>query len=133
MPAAGSPRARGAGLRSAVASPCSQSPPTSPCRSETRRGFRGRGQVAAGRVEPHRYSHVLFVCGPIASAKVERLLRRFDRCRRIAVGVSVTPGSAGLFDETLPRDGAGAPRPDLSLTAPTGATPVVGVTLGHPQ
>jgi hypothetical protein len=69
----------------------------------------------------------------VASAQVEHLLRPF--CRRIAVGVSLTDGTEGLFDAALPRDddADGTPRPDLSLADGPGAAPVVGVILAHPQ
>jgi hypothetical protein len=96
-------------------------------------GFRADGDVSAGHVDPARYSHVLFVCGPVASPKVARLLEPFDHCRRIAVGVSLTAAWGRCFDDVLPRDGGGAARPDLSLAAPPAATAVVGVTLSHPQ
>lgn len=94
--------------------------------------FRDGRQVGADEVEPARYSHVLFVCGPVASRKVARLLDRFAHCRRIAVGVSMTE-HGGSFDELLARDGDGAARPDLSLGAPHEAIAVVGLTLSHPQ
>jgi Polysaccharide pyruvyl transferase len=98
-------------------------------------GFRGAGDVDAAAVDPRRYTHVVFVCGPVASAQVERLLRPFAHCRRIAVGVSLTGEADGLFDDALPRDddAGGARRPDLSLAGRPGATPVVGVILAHPQ
>jgi hypothetical protein len=96
-------------------------------------GFRHDGDVGAARVDPASYSHVLFVCGPVASPKVARLLKPFDHCRRIAVGVSMTAGDGDCFDDVLPRDGGTAARPDLSLGAPAAATAVVGVTLSHPQ
>jgi hypothetical protein len=96
-------------------------------------GFRSNGDVGAEHADPARYSHVLFVCGPVASPKVARLLQRFEHCRRIAVGVSMTPGAGGSFDDVLARDDGTVARPDLSLAAPPAATAVVGVTLGHAQ
>jgi hypothetical protein len=98
-------------------------------------GFRGAGEVDAAAVDPQRYTHVVFVCGPVASAQVERLLRPFGHCRRIAVGVSLTGETGELFDAALPRDddAGGTPRPDLSLADSPGVTPVVGVILAHPQ
>jgi hypothetical protein len=96
-------------------------------------GFRSDGDVGAEHADPARYSHVLFVCGPVASPKITRLLERFGHCRRIAVGVSMTPGAGGSFDDVLPRDDGAVARPDLSLDAPPAATAVVGVTFGHPQ
>jgi hypothetical protein len=97
-------------------------------------GFRsGDDTTDAAHVDPARYSHVLWVCGPIASPKVARVLKRFEHCRRIAVGVSMTPGGGGSFDAVLARDDRAVARPDLSLGVPPAATAVVGVTLGHPQ
>jgi hypothetical protein len=58
------------------------------------------------------------VCGPVASAQVEHLLRPF--CRRIAVGVSLTDGTEGLFDAALPRDDDADGTP-----GPTSAWPTV--------
>jgi hypothetical protein len=96
-------------------------------------GFREPHQLAAARADPERYSHVLFVCGPAESDKIERLLSPFAGCRRIAVGISVPTGGGALFDDVLARDGLGPPRPDLSLAAPAASRPVVAVTLAHPQ
>lgn len=96
-------------------------------------GFRSGDDTGAEHIDPARYSDVLFVCGPVASAKVTRLLKPFEHCRRIAVGVSMTPGAGGSFDAVLARDDGAFARPDLSLGAPAAATAVVGVTLGHPQ
>jgi hypothetical protein len=81
--------------------------------------FRGDGDVGAQQVDPARYSHVLFVCGPVASPKIARLLKRFEDCRRIAVGVSMTPGGGHSFDALLPRDdGALARRTSASARRP---------------
>jgi hypothetical protein len=97
--------------------------------------------------EPGDYSHVVFVCGPVHSvpprpgcpAPLLELHRRFARCRRIAVGVSVPdpadPAARG-FDVLLPRDGPGlaAVLPDLSLRAPAPAeVPLIGVILTEGQ
>ncbi len=96
-------------------------------------GFRGPDELAADAVDPRRYSDVLFVCGPVASAKVERLVRRFMGCRRIGVGISLTAPAARLFDVVLARDGVGPPSADVSLGSAPTAVPVVGVILGHAQ
>jgi hypothetical protein len=96
-------------------------------------GFRAPHHVAAGDADPERYSDVLFVCGPVESDKVARLLRRFAGCRRIAVGTSMPGDGRRHFDAILARDGMGESRPDLSLGAPAGTRPVVAVTLAHPQ
>jgi hypothetical protein len=87
--------------------------------------------------DPDRYSHLLFVCGPVSGPQVAALHDRFPRCRRIAVGVSVIdrgdPASAG-FDLILARDGPGSvPQRDLAaavrLDRGQPPLPVVGVSL----
>lgn len=89
-------------------------------------------------VRPQEYSHLLFVCGPLHGPQVAQLHRRFDRCRRIAVGTSVVdpadPAVTG-FHHVLARDAPGrAPVRDLSASAPcVASTPVAGVILTHGQ
>lgn len=111
--------------------------------------FRQPGELDLATARPSRYSHLLFVCGPIAGAPVEELFARFAACRCVAVGVSVTDRTVGVpADWILARDttmdGAGdsgghdavstAPQlPDLSLASPTRQTPVVAVIRAHPQ
>jgi hypothetical protein len=96
-------------------------------------GFRRPCETTVEAVDPRRYSDVLFVCGPVASPKVARLLDRFASSRRIGVGISATAPPDGLFDAVLARDGAARPRADLSLGTPSDAVGVVGVILAHPQ
>ncbi|MFD4988456.1 polysaccharide pyruvyl transferase family protein [Streptomyces sp. NPDC058374] len=83
--------------------------------------------------EPDEYGHLLFVCGPLHGEQIKALHRRYARCRRLAVDVSVVdpdaPEVAG-FDLVVARDGVGRPRADLSVRAPLGPPPpVVGVVL----
>ena len=79
------------------------------------------------RVAPERYSHLLFICGPVgADARVAEMLERFAGCRRIALNVSVVGDPAGRqFDVLIERDGRGGGRPDLALAAPLRRAPVV--------
>lgn len=86
-----------------------------------------------------RYTHLVFVCGPLHGGQVRELHRRYAGCRRIAVGVSVIdphdPAVTG-FDVVLPRDGGtGPPRRDLAAGTTTDTVPVVGVILapGQPE
>lgn len=94
------------------------------------------GGLAVDEAEPARYDTLVFTCGPLRGEQVEELHRRFARCRRLAVGVSVIdpedPAVTG-FDVVLPRDGSGGPRRDLSATVETGIVPVVGVVLAPGQ
>ncbi len=86
---------------------------------------------------PERYTHLVFACGPIHGEQVRYLHRRYARCRRIAVGVSVVdpedPAVTG-FDMVLARDGEGlAPRRDLAGSSPIDHVPVVGVIMAPGQ
>lgn len=96
-------------------------------------GFRHDGELAPEDVDPGAYTHVLFVCGPTTSDRVQRLLAPFAHCRRIAVGTSQAAGTPGLFDAVLARDGDGRARPDLSLGASGARVPVVAAVLAHEQ
>jgi hypothetical protein len=100
-------------------------------------GFRP-GAPHLGGVRPERYSHLVFVCGPLHGPQVEDLHRRFAHCARIAVGTSVVdpdgPAATG-FHRVLARDAPGAePARDLSARAPAApGPPVAGVILTHGQ
>lgn len=93
-------------------------------------------------IDPERYTHLVFACGPVHGAQIRWLHSRFPRCRRIAVGVTVIdpadPAVTG-FDHVLARDGAAADRAnlpsrrDVSSAAPAGDVPVVGVVLAADQ
>lgn len=90
-------------------------------------------------VDPQRYSHLVFACGPAHGWQIRDLHARFDHCWRIALGVSVVdagdPAVRG-FHTVLPRDGAGhRPSHDLAAHLRPGPDPVVGVVLapGQPE
>ena len=81
---------------------------------------------------PGRYTHLVFVCGPLHGEQVAGLHTRFASLRRIAVGVSVIdrdhPACTG-FDLVLARDGdRGHPLRDLSAAVPEAVAPAVPVT-----
>jgi hypothetical protein len=80
------------------------------------------GELRLEDAAPGRYTHLVFVCGPLSGAPVEDLHTRFCSLRRIAVGVTVVdrpgPAYAG-FDLVLARDGdLGTPLRDLSAAVP---------------
>lgn len=88
------------------------------------------------RLDPGRFSHVIFVCGPLSPRlEAARILERFQGCRLIAVNTSMTthPGVWNPFDTLLERDSELAARPDLAFAGRTAAVPVVGVVLAHLQ
>lgn len=96
------------------------------------------GGPSLEEAEPRRYTHMVFVCGPLAGPQVEWLHERFGRCRRIAAGVSVVdPASRAVtgFDAVLARDAPGRPaQPDLATDAPPASpVPLVGVVLADRQ
>ncbi|TVL89664.1 polysaccharide pyruvyl transferase family protein [Streptomyces sp. SAJ15] len=98
--------------------------------------------------DPADFSHLVFVCGPVhstlapdaGSSPLLELHARFARCRRLAVGVSVTdpsdPAVTG-FHDVLPRDAPHVPvaAVDLSVQAPRAdpPPPLVGVILTEGQ
>lgn len=85
-------------------------------------------------VDLHAYSHLVFVCGPLAGRQVIDLVARFRHGVTIALGVSVVdPSLAESFDVVIPRDGPTGGHPDLALGAEPLAGPVVGVVKAHEQ
>lgn len=97
-------------------------------------GFRP-DDLSLDDADPGRYTHVVFVCGPIHGDQLRYLHERYAGCRRIAVGVSVIdpedPAVTG-FHRVLARDGLGEPRRDLA-GLPEGEPPVAGVVLALGQ
>ncbi|MEV6793328.1 polysaccharide pyruvyl transferase family protein [Streptomyces sp. NPDC051320] len=96
-------------------------------------GFRP-GALTLEDAEPASYGRLLFVCGPAHGDQLLALHRRFERCRRLAVDVTVVDRrdpAVTSFDHVVARDGLpGGPRLDMSATAPLGRRPpVVGVLL----
>lgn len=85
---------------------------------------------------PENYSHVVFTCGPVHGWQVRELHRRYARCRRLAVGVSVldqTDPAVTGFHSVFARDGGGVPVPDLAAGLSYRPVPVVGVVLAGGQ
>jgi hypothetical protein len=91
---------------------------------------------------PDRYTHLIFVCGPVRGEQVAALHARYASCRRIAVGVTVIdradPEYAG-FDLVLARDGDDRSPPLRDLAAVLAAfpaerpVPVTGIVLASGQ
>lgn len=89
------------------------------------------------RVAPERYTHVVIACGPVVEdMEIGAIVRRFERCRLIALNTSMAGDPAWRpFDAVIARDGdPGAdPRPDLALIAAAPAVPVVARVEAHRQ
>lgn len=89
---------------------------------------------------PERYSHLVFVCGPLHGEQFTQLHTRFAALRRVAVGVSIIdpadPACTG-FDLVLARDGGPGPslRDLASAIRPAGPprVPVAGIALASGQ
>ncbi len=86
---------------------------------------------------PQDYTHLVFTCGPVHGWQVEQLHERYQRCHRVAVGVSVIdpadPAVTG-FHQVLARDAPGtAGRLDLAAAVPVPTVPVAAVILANAQ
>lgn len=86
-------------------------------------------------VDPGRYTHLVFVSGPVRDTPLLRdLCATFASCRRLAVNVSVvTEAGRALFDDVWERDAPGLARPDLAVDSPAPSSPVLAVAFTPPQ
>jgi hypothetical protein len=94
------------------------------------------GGVDWHAVEPARYTHLVFVCGPCGNGKpLTELLAAFAHCRRIGLDLSMLHRIEDWnpFHLLLERDSDRTDRPDLSLLSQQPKVPVVGLCLVHPQ
>lgn len=93
------------------------------------------GGVDVETVDPRRYTHLLFVCGPFERGRLERiLLSRFWHCRLIGIDLSMQVPLADWnpFDLLIERDSSRAANPDLVFATRQALPPVVGVCLVEP-
>jgi polysaccharide pyruvyl transferase len=88
------------------------------------------GGVDYFSVDPARYSHLIFVCGPFYKSN---LLQRFEGCHRIGINLSMVEpvDSWNPFDLLLERDSSAATRPDITFLSSVPRVPVVGLVLGR--
>ncbi len=94
------------------------------------------GGVDWRTVDPERYTHVLFVCGPFGNGwPLTDFLERFARSRLVGLNVSVLEplDTWNPFDTLFARDSSDSARPDLTFLSKPARVPVVGVILVHPQ
>jgi hypothetical protein len=90
------------------------------------------GGVDWRTVNPKRYSHVVFVCGPFGNGwPITEFLPRFERSRHIGINLSMLEPleTWNPFDLLLERDSSAISRPDITFIAPYSPVPVVGVLL----
>ena len=94
------------------------------------------GDVDWRAADPARYSHVVFVCGPVGNGwPLTELLDRFRESSFLAVNVSLLDPLArwNPFSAVFARDGDEQSWPDVSFLSPIPASPVVGLVLVHAQ
>ena len=93
------------------------------------------GGVDWRTVDPHRYSQVVFACGPFGPQLPSWvLLERFPHARTVGVNLSMLEPLADWnpLDAVVERDSDRAERPDVAFTTPRSPVPVIGVCLrGH--
>lgn len=81
-------------------------------------------------VDPSRYSHVLFVCGPFGNGwPLTDFLPRFQNCRLVGLNLSMLQDldEWNPFELLFERDSSAACHPDISLLAPLRRVPVAGI------
>jgi len=86
-------------------------------------------------VDPDRYTHVVFVSGPLMDTPLlHELAAVFTGAQRWAVNVSVVDEvGRGLFHRVWERDGRGVARPDLAGGTTTPDVPVLAVAFAPAQ
>lgn len=87
-------------------------------------------------LDPKRYTHLVFVCGPFNdNAYAREILQTFNHCKKIGVNLSMISRLEDYnpFDLLLERDSDRTSRPDLVFAAGLSEVPVVGLLLVHPQ
>jgi hypothetical protein len=87
-------------------------------------------------IDPDRYTHVVFVCGPFGNGwPVYEFLARFAKSRLIGLNLSMIESLAkwNPFDALFARDSSESSLPDMTFLAKPRLVPVVGVVLVHTQ
>jgi Polysaccharide pyruvyl transferase len=93
------------------------------------------GGVDWRRVDPTRYSDVVFVCGPVeAGRRLDYLLQQFGGSRWTGLDVTMLRplDTWNPFDVLIERDSSATARPDLAFVAQSDSLPLVGVVLVEP-
>lgn len=94
------------------------------------------GGVDWRTVDPSRYTHLLFVCGPFGDSwDTQQLLGRFAHCRKLGVNLSMLQplDEWNPFDFLIDRDSSRGENPDMSLLCDQPKPPVAGLLLVHKQ
>lgn len=94
------------------------------------------GGVNIDHIDPTRYTHVVFVCGPFGNGPpVDAMLERYKHCRWFGLDLTMLQKLQEFnpFEVLWERDSDRMCRPDLAFLHKPAPTPVVGVVLVHPQ
>ena len=95
-----------------------------------------KGGVDWRSVDPKRYSHLLFVCGPFGESRdTRKFLARFVHCRIVGLNLTMLNPLErwNPFDFLIERDSSATAHPDITFLHDRAKVPVVGLVLVHPQ
>jgi len=95
-----------------------------------------KGGVMWSKMDPKKYTHVIFVCGPFGNGwPVNEFLKHFSTARLIGLNLSMLDPIEqwNPFDLLYERDSDHRNLPDLTLLSHTQKVPVVGIILSHRQ
>jgi hypothetical protein len=87
-------------------------------------------------LDPARYTHVVFVCGPFGRGRLEAaFLTRFAGCRLMGLNLSMDlpPDAWNPFDVLIERDSRSRVNADIVFLSRQPLVPVVGVCLVEPH
>jgi hypothetical protein len=87
-------------------------------------------------VDPHRYTDVIFVCGPFGNGwPLTEFLDYFSNSMLIGVNLTMLQSldTWNPFDLLFERDSSVIANPDITFQGPSAAVPVVGVIQVHKQ
>jgi hypothetical protein len=94
------------------------------------------GGVDWTQVDPARYSHLVFVCGPAGNGwPLTELLDRFAGCRQVGLNLSMLEALEvwNPFSVLIERDSSRTANPDITFSWISPKVPVVGVVFVHEQ
>ncbi len=87
-------------------------------------------------VNPEKYSHVIFICGPFGNGQpLTEFLKKFSECKLIGLNLSMLQNldEWNPFDLLIERDSSRTTNPDFVFLSNQPKVPVVGLILVEPQ
>lgn len=95
-----------------------------------------KGDVRLSEVNPDKYSHILFVCGPFGSGwPINEMMQRFAGCKWIGLNLTMLEkiDDWNPFDLLVERDSDKIKRADLVFLTEPVRVPKIGLILVHKQ